>query len=186
MAATAGREVVIAKGRGSTVWDVNGKSYLDSTASLWYMNVGYGRDEIADAVGAQLKELRRLPHLRPVRQPADPELADKVADMSAMEDAAVFFTSGGGSDAVDTAAKLARRYWDAIGRPEKQIIISREHGYHGVNAFGTSLAGHPGQPHGLRRPDPAHREHPVGRRRLRSRRCSSTTPTTSPRSSASP
>ena len=57
MAATAGREVVIAKGRGSTVWDDKGKAYLDSTASLWYMNVGYGRDEIADAVAAQLKEL---------------------------------------------------------------------------------------------------------------------------------
>ena len=61
-----------------------------------------------------------------------------------MDGAAVFFTSGGGSDAVDTAAKLARRYWNAIGRPEKQIIISREHGYHGTNAFGTSLQGIPG------------------------------------------
>ena len=144
MAATAGREVVIAKGRGSTVWDVNGKSYLDSTASLWYMNVGYGRDEIADAVGAQLKELPAFHTFGPFANPPTLKLADKVAGMSAMENAAVFFTSGGGSDAVDTAAKLARRYWDAMGRPEKQIIISREHGYHGVNAFGTSLQGIPG------------------------------------------
>jgi adenosylmethionine-8-amino-7-oxononanoate aminotransferase len=144
MAATAGREVVIAKGRGSTVWDVDGKEYLDSTASLWYMNVGYGRGEIADAVGAQLRELAAFHTFGPFANPPLLKLADKVAGLSQMDGAAVFFTSGGGSDAVDTAAKLARRYWNAIGRPEKQIIISREHGYHGTNAFGTSLQGIPG------------------------------------------
>jgi putrescine aminotransferase len=144
MAATAGREVVIAKGRGSTVWDDKGKAYLDSTASLWYMNVGYGRDEIADAVAAQLKQLAAFHTFGPFANPPLLRLADKVAALSAMEGAAVFFTSGGGSDAVDTAAKLARRYWSAIGRPEKQIILSREHGYHGVNGFGTSLQGIPG------------------------------------------
>jgi adenosylmethionine-8-amino-7-oxononanoate aminotransferase len=143
MAATAGREVVIAKGRGSTVWDDKGKAYLDSTASLWYMNVGYGREEIADAVGAQLRELAAFHTFGPFANPPLLELADKVAGLSAMPGAAVFFTSGGGSDAVDTAAKLARRYWNAVGRPEKQIIISRQHGYHGTNAFGTSLQGIP-------------------------------------------
>ena len=144
MAATAGREVVIARGRGSTVWDVDGKEYLDSTASLWYMNVGYGRDEIADAVAAQLKELPAFHTFGPFANKPLLALADRVAQMSKMDDAAVFFTSGGGSDAVDTAAKLARRYWSALGRPEKQIIVSREHGYHGVNGFGTSLQGIPG------------------------------------------
>jgi adenosylmethionine-8-amino-7-oxononanoate aminotransferase len=143
MAATAGREVVIARGRGSTVWDDKGKAYLDSTASLWYMNVGYGREEIADAVGAQLKQLAAFHTFGPFANPPLLELADKVAGLSAMPGAAVFFTSGGGSDAVDTAAKLARRYWNAVGRPEKQIIISREHGYHGTNGFGTSLQGIP-------------------------------------------
>ena len=143
MAATAGREVVIAKGKGSTVWDVDGKPYLDSTASLWYMNVGYGRDEIADAVGAQLRELAAFHTFGPFANPPLLELADQVAELSGLDDAGVFFTSGGGSDAVDTAAKLARRYWNALGRPDKQIVISREHGYHGVNAFGTSLQGIP-------------------------------------------
>jgi adenosylmethionine-8-amino-7-oxononanoate aminotransferase len=60
-----------------------------------------------------------------------------------MADAVVFLGSGG-SDAVDTAAKLARRYWDAVDRPGKRIIVSREHGYHGMHAWGTSLAGIPG------------------------------------------
>ena len=187
MAATAGREVVIAKGRGSTVWDDKGKAYLDSTASLWYMNVGYGRDEIADAVGAQLKELAALPHLRPVRQPAAARSwPTRSRSSRPMDDAAVFFTSGGGSDAVDTAAKLARRYWTALGRPEKQIIVSREHGYHGTNAFGTSLAGIPANRNGLRRSDAARRERPVGRRRRARGACSRITPTASPPSSASP
>ena len=96
MAETAGREVVIAKGRGSTVWDDKGKAYLDSTASLWYMNVGYGRDEIADAVGAQLKELAAFHTFGPFANPPLLKLADRVAAMSAMDDPSVFFTSGGG------------------------------------------------------------------------------------------
>ena len=59
-----------------------------------------------------------------------------------MADAKVFFTSGG-SDAIELAAKLARRYWAALGRPEKQLIVSRERCYHGLHGFGTSIAGLP-------------------------------------------
>ena len=71
------------------------------------------------------------------------ELAARVAAIAPMPDAAVFFTPGGGSDSVDTAGKLARRYWSALGQPDKQIFVSRQHGYHGMNAYGTSLAGIP-------------------------------------------
>src|SRR5262245_3128412 len=60
-----------------------------------------------------------------------------------MPDAKVFLTPGGGSDAVDTAGKLARAYWRAVGQPNRQIIISRSHAYHGMNAYGTSLGGIP-------------------------------------------
>ena len=70
------------------------------------------------------------------------ELADRLAALAPMEDAVVFFGSGG-SDGVDTAAKLARRYWDARAQPEKRIVVSREHAYHGMHAFGTGLAGIP-------------------------------------------
>ena len=143
MGATQGREVVIARGKGSTVWDVDGKEYLDSCASLWYMNVGYGRDEIVDAVAEQLRELAAFHTFDVFANPKALELAAKVSSIAPMENAAVFFTSGGGSDAIDTAAKLARRYWSATGKPDKQIIISRQHGYHGTNAFGTSLQGIP-------------------------------------------
>ena len=55
----------------------------------------------------------------------------------------MFFTPGGGSDAIDTAAKLTRAYWRAVGQPGKQVIIARSHAYHGMNAYGTSLGGIP-------------------------------------------
>ncbi|MGH3303699.1 MAG: aspartate aminotransferase family protein, partial [Streptosporangiaceae bacterium] len=69
------------------------------------------------------------------------ELAWRVSALAPLPDAKVFFTPGGGSDAVDSAAKLARAYWGAVGQPGKQIIIARSHAYHGMNAFGTSLGG---------------------------------------------
>ena len=58
-----------------------------------------------------------------------------------MPEARVFFTSGGGSDAIDTAGKLARAYWSAVGQPQKRQIVSRANAYHGMNAYGTSLTG---------------------------------------------
>jgi Aminotransferase class-III len=70
-------------------------------------------------------------------------LAERLADLAPIADARVFFTPGGGSDAIDTAAKLARAYWHAIDRPHKQLIIARQHAYHGMNAYGTSLGGIP-------------------------------------------
>ena len=75
------------------------------------------------------------------------ELADRVAELAPMEGAAVFFASGG-SDAVDTASKLALRYWSAVGRPEKHVIVHRARSYHGMNAYGTSLAGIPANAEG--------------------------------------
>lgn len=74
-------------------------------------------------------------------------LADRIAALVPIPDGVVFFTSGG-SESVETAAKLIRRYWDAIGRPEKQIIVARERSYHGMAAYGTSLAGIPGNREG--------------------------------------
>jgi adenosylmethionine-8-amino-7-oxononanoate aminotransferase len=66
-----------------------------------------------------------------------------VAALSGLEGAKVFLTSGGGSDAIDTAAKLARAFWTAIGKPEKRAVLSRSLAYHGMNAYGTSLGGIP-------------------------------------------
>jgi putrescine aminotransferase len=140
---SAGGLVTITGGAGSTVFDTAGRSYLDALASLWYCNIGHGRGEVADAAAAQAHQLAAYQVFETFsNQPAE-ALARRVSDLSPITDAKVFFTPGGGSDAIDTAAKLTRAYWRAVGQPDKQVIIGRTHAYHGVNAYGTSLGGIP-------------------------------------------
>ena len=140
MAKVAGEELVIVRGRGCELVDREGRTYLDATAALWYCNIGYGRDEIAAAVERQLRELHAYSTFGAYANEPALTLAERLARLAPFEDGKVFFTSGG-SDAVDTAAKLARRYWHAIGRPEKLALIGRRHAYHGMHAWGTSLGG---------------------------------------------
>jgi putrescine---pyruvate transaminase len=148
MALVKDEELVLARGRGARVWDEAGLEYVDARAGLWYSAIGHGRPEIADAVAAQMRELEAYDIFdRSANRPAL-ELADRVAGLAPMNGAAVFFTSGG-SDAVDTAGKLSLRYWSALGRPEKRVIVHRERSYHGMNAYGTSLAGIPGNLEGF-------------------------------------
>jgi adenosylmethionine-8-amino-7-oxononanoate aminotransferase len=131
---------IVDRGEGIYVYDEEGNEYLDAAASLWYMNVGYGRDEIVDAMSEQA---RKLPAFHAfidyaTRPPMD--LAARIAEVSPHPDSKVFFGSGG-SDAVDTAAKLARRYFNAIGQPERTVFIAREWAYHGMHTYGTTLGG---------------------------------------------
>lgn len=143
MAAVAGHTVMITGGKGSTVYGSDGRAYLDALASLWYVNVGYGRAELADAAVAQMRELAAFQVFGDFTSRPAEALARRVADLAPVPDAKVFFTPGGGSDAVDTAAKLARAYWRAVGQPSKQLTIARAHAYHGMNAYGTALGGIP-------------------------------------------
>jgi putrescine---pyruvate transaminase len=143
MATAAGQVVTIVRGEGSTVYDAAGRSYLDAIASLWYVNVGYGRAELAEAASAQMHRLACYQAFEVFSSEPAEALAQRVAGLVPIADAKVFFTPGGGSDAVDTAAKLARAYWRAVGQPGKQVIIGRSHAYHGMNAYGTSLGGIP-------------------------------------------
>src|SRR5262245_52368111 len=138
MGKVEGHELVLERGHEARVWDTNGYEYIDATAGLWFANVGHGREEIADAVGAQLRTLAAH-HVfgDHANEPAF-ELASRVAALAPVEDAAVFFGSGGG-EAVDTAAKIVRRYWALRGEPERTVIVSRSFAYHGTNAYGTSL-----------------------------------------------
>jgi adenosylmethionine-8-amino-7-oxononanoate aminotransferase len=135
-------ELVLVRGEGAWIEDADGRRYLDATAGLWYCNVGHGRREIADAAAVQLGRLAAYSNFGPFATAPTLELADRLAALAPMDGATVFFGSGG-SDGIDTAAKLARRYWDAIGHPERRIVVSREHAYHGMHAFGTGLAGIP-------------------------------------------
>jgi len=147
MSLVPGNEIVMNRGEGVWIRDTNGNRYLDATASLWYCNVGHGRREIAEAVAGQMADLAAYSTFGFTTTPPTRELADRLAAMAPMDDAVVFMTTGG-SDAIETAAKLIRRYWNAVGRPEKRIIVARELSYHGMNAWGTELGGLPSNSEG--------------------------------------
>jgi adenosylmethionine-8-amino-7-oxononanoate aminotransferase len=131
---------IVDRGEGIYVFDETGKRYLDAAASLWYMNVGYGRGEIVDAMDHQLRKLAAFHAFVDHGTRPPEELAAQIAAVSPDPDSKVFFGSGG-SDAVDTAAKLARRYFSAIGQPERTVFIAREWAYHGMHTYGTALGG---------------------------------------------
>jgi adenosylmethionine-8-amino-7-oxononanoate aminotransferase len=134
--------ITIARGDGALLWDHDGNELIDAMASLWYCNVGHGRGEIADAVAAQIRTIESYSCFDPFTNgPAD-ALAERIASLSPVVDARVFFT-GSGSEAVDSAMKLARLTQTLAGHPERQLIISRERGYHGTNYGGTSAQGLP-------------------------------------------
>jgi putrescine aminotransferase len=141
MGAVRHDELVIERGEDVWVWDRDGRRYLDATASLWYCNVGHGRPEIAAAVAEQMAKLEAYSAFGDFASEPALELADALAERAPM-DSRVFLGSGGG-DAIDTAAKLARRYWYELGHPERTLLISRSAGYHGTHGFGTALAGIP-------------------------------------------
>ena len=137
-----GHELVLVRGEGSRVWDAEGTEYIDATAGLWFANVGHGRAEIADAVAAQLRTLAAHHVFGDHANEPALELAARLADLAPLADAAVFFGTGGG-EAVDAAAKIARRYWALSGQPQRTVLVSRRFAYHGTNAYGTSLSGIP-------------------------------------------
>jgi adenosylmethionine-8-amino-7-oxononanoate aminotransferase len=131
---------IVDRGEGIYVYDEEDNRYLDAAASLWYMNDGYGRDEIIDAMDAQARKLPAFHTFIDYATRPPLELAERIAAVSPNPDSKVFFGSGG-SDAVDTAAKLARRYFNAIGQPERTVFIAREWAYHGMHTYGTTLGG---------------------------------------------
>ncbi len=143
MAQVATDELVLDRGEGVWLWDEAGNRYLDSTAALWYCNVGHGRRELAEAAAAQMTRLAACSNFDRLANRRALDLAERIAHRAPMKDAVVFFTSGG-SESVDTAAKMVRRYWAVTGKPERQTIVVREHAYHGMAGYGTSLAGIPG------------------------------------------
>jgi putrescine aminotransferase len=153
MHAVRGNEFVIARGDGAYVWDEEGTRYLDGTASLWCVNVGHGRAEIAEAVAKQMRELATYQTFGVFANRPALELTERLAAVAPLDDPRIFLVSGGG-DAIDTAAKLARRYFAAIGQPERTHLISRTQGYHGTHGLGTSIGGIPSNREGVGPLDP--------------------------------
>jgi len=139
---TADEFMTIVRGEGAVVFDDGGRRYVDALASLWYCHVGHGRAEIADAVDRQLRTLDAFHTFEMfTNEPAEAFCAD-VAAMAPMPDARVFLTNSG-SEAVDTALKLARLWWSWQGRPDRTLVLSRQRAYHGVTYGGTSAQGLP-------------------------------------------
>ncbi|MEY4404318.1 MAG: hypothetical protein RI976_249 [Actinomycetota bacterium] len=132
----------LVRGKGALVWDDKGNELVDGMASLWYCAVGHGRKEIADAVAKQIETLEAYSTFDPFTSEPVEQLAAKLVSLCPMPDARVFFC-GSGSEAVDTAMKLARLAHVQAGRPERTVIISRMRGYHGTNYGGTSAQGLP-------------------------------------------
>lgn len=132
--------VVIARGEGCQVWDTRGKQYLDGFAGLLCVNVGYGRQEIIDAITTQLQ---KIPYVSPFSFPSEPsiELAAKLASLSPIgPDARVFFVTGG-SEAVESALKISKQYQKSLGFAGRYKTISRRIAYHGTTMGALSVGG---------------------------------------------
>ncbi|HYJ66336.1 MAG TPA: aminotransferase class III-fold pyridoxal phosphate-dependent enzyme [Nocardioidaceae bacterium] len=135
-------EFVLTRGEGVHVWDDAGRRFLDATAGLWFTNIGHGRAEIADAAAEQLRTIAAYSTFGDFTVDTTVKLAERLARLAPVPDSKIFLTSGG-SDSVETATKLARRYWHEVGRPERRLVLGREKAYHGMHVAGTALAGIP-------------------------------------------
>jgi putrescine aminotransferase len=133
---------VVRSGRGCFVVDETGRPLLDGLAGLWCVNVGYGRDEIADAVRTQLETLSFYPSFfNSTTEPAI-RLAAKLASLAPPAVGHTIF-SNSGSEANETALKLIRAYWKLKKEPARRTVLSRTFAYHGVGIATTSLTGLP-------------------------------------------
>ncbi|MEJ7932459.1 aspartate aminotransferase family protein [Ramlibacter sp. AN1015] len=131
---------VITRGEGLYVWDSEGHRLFDAMSGLWCVNVGYGQEAL---VQAACEQMRTLPYYNAFFQtttPAAVALAQRLAARTPAQFEHVFF-SGSGSEANDTNVRLARRYWDLLGQPQRRVIISRHNAYHGSTMAAASLGG---------------------------------------------
>ncbi len=133
---------VIRSAKGSTLVDETGREILDGLAGLWCVNVGYGRDEIREAVSAQMREVAFYPSFFNTSTEPTIRLAARLAELVPRGLGHVIF-SNSGSEANETALKLVRGYWKLRGKPAKKKVLSRTFAYHGVGLATTSLTGLP-------------------------------------------
>ncbi|WAX92902.1 aspartate aminotransferase family protein [Aminobacter sp. NyZ550] len=131
---------MITRAEGPFIYDSEGTELLDGMAGLWCVNVGYGRDELAQAAYAQMKEMPYYNSFFKCSTPTPVLLSKKLAELAPRNINQVFYGSSG-SESNDTALRLVRHYWALEGKPEKNRIISRKMAYHGSTVAGTSLGG---------------------------------------------
>ncbi|QOL82156.1 aspartate aminotransferase family protein [Pseudooceanicola spongiae] len=131
---------VITSAKGVWLKDSEGEDVLDAMAGLWCVNIGYGREELAEAAFRQMKELPYYNTFFMTTHVPVIALAAKLAEMAPGDLNHVFFASSG-SEANDTNIRLVRTYWQEKGKPEKKVIISRWNAYHGSSVASSSLGG---------------------------------------------
>jgi adenosylmethionine-8-amino-7-oxononanoate aminotransferase len=136
-----GQVPTIVRGDGAYIWDDNGKRYLDGLAGLFVVNAGHGRQELAQAAAKQASELAYFP-LWSYAHPKAIELAERIATLAPGDLNRVFFTTGG-SEAVESAWKLARAYYKRKGEPLRHKVVSRYVAYHGTSMGALSITGIP-------------------------------------------
>jgi putrescine aminotransferase len=135
-------QLIFTSGEGATLTDVDGREYIDGMASLWNVNVGYGRSELAGAAADQMKTLAFSSAYGGFGTAPAIELAARLAELAPGDLEVTYFASGG-AEANDTAYKIARLYWTLRGEPERVNIISRLRDYHGLTYGATSATGLP-------------------------------------------
>ena len=130
---------IIVRGEGAYIYDEQGQRLLDGPAGMWCMQTGYGRQEIADAVSAQIMQLGYATAFT-VIHPKELELATRIAAHTPGDLNRIFFTTGG-STAVDSALRLCQLANNIKGRPQRKHILSRDHAYHGSTFLSASVTG---------------------------------------------
>ena len=131
---------VITRAEGVYLYDSEGNRILDGMAGLWCVQVGYGREELADA---GYKALKELPYYNAFFQTTHPYVAELGAKLAELTPEGIdrFFYANSGSEGNDSAVKLIRYFWNLQGKPSKKIFIARNKAYHGVTMAATSLSG---------------------------------------------
>lgn len=125
--------LIIARGNGNYVTDIHGWRMLDGIAGLWNVNVGHNRESVKQAIHRQMDELAYYQTFDGIAHPRVYDLAERLTGMFAQEDMQRVLFSSGGSDAIETALKMSRQYWIAVGEPERTRFLSLRNGYHGVH-----------------------------------------------------
>jgi adenosylmethionine-8-amino-7-oxononanoate aminotransferase len=131
--------IFVDRAQGIYLWDGQGKRFIDGPAGMWCTQIGYGREEMAEAIADQV---RKLPYTSPFTNTTEPSsiLAKKIVERTPGDLNNVFFTTGG-STAVDTAIRTMHFMNNRLGRPEKKIVISREKSYHGSTYLSHTVSG---------------------------------------------
>jgi len=134
--------LIFVEGKGAVIKDIQGREYIDGLAGLWCVNVGHGREELAEAAAAQMRELAYYSNYVGFANVPAIALADRLTSLAYPNMQAVFFTCGG-AESNESAFKTARFYWKAKGKPDKVKVIARREAYHGVTLQAMSATGIP-------------------------------------------